>query len=71
MKNRPTAPTDKVQDLSPVIVDGAVLFHVGGIETYPARRRAREIRERIIGLAQDPNFSVDSLTLKEEPQTRG
>ncbi|HEX5033441.1 MAG TPA: mechanosensitive ion channel domain-containing protein [bacterium] len=59
----------EAKDWAPVTVDGEVLFHVGGIEAYPAQRRAGEIRDRIIALAEDPGFSPDSLLIEEGPES--
>ncbi|HKY63414.1 MAG TPA: mechanosensitive ion channel family protein [bacterium] len=56
---------DQGKDWAPVIIDGEILFHVGGIEAYPAKRRAGEIRDRIVGLAQDPGFSPEVLSIQE------
>lgn len=52
--------------VAPVIVDGRELFRVAGISLYPAEKRAAEIAERIIGLADDPAFSPEQLQLREE-----
>lgn len=56
-----------IKSSAPVVIDGNFLFKVGGIEAYPATRRADEIRKRIVELAKDPAFSVDSLEVREEP----
>ena len=39
--------------VAPVIVDGNKLFRVRGLPSYPATRRAAEIRQRIIDLADE------------------
>lgn len=56
---------------APVTIDGMVLFRVSGIKSYPAERRAREIRNRIIGLARDPAFRSDSLVAAEADEATG
>jgi small-conductance mechanosensitive channel len=53
--------------LAPVIIDGETLFSVRGITAHPAERRAREIADRIIALAQDPKFDPKSLTVAHRP----
>ena len=49
-----------------VVVDGRELFTVAGIPSYPARRRAGEIAERISAAASDPDFQVDQLRLEDQ-----
>jgi len=63
-----TAPSAGAVDparFAPVIVDGRVLFQVMGISLYPAEKRAGDIAERIVGLAENPKFSPDQLRLRE------
>jgi small-conductance mechanosensitive channel len=55
------APGDLIRS-APVTIDGEILFRVGGVESYPAERRANEVRERIISLARDPTFDPKTLT---------
>ncbi|HEX5037153.1 MAG TPA: mechanosensitive ion channel family protein [bacterium] len=50
---------------APVTIDGVVLFRVRGIRSYPAERRAKEIRNRIVELAKDPTVRSDTLTVAE------
>jgi len=50
---------------APVVVNGRVRFHVAGATAYPAERRAREIANRIEGLAKDPKFDPNTLRIKE------
>jgi len=45
-------------DTAPVVVNGKVRFHVVGVSAYPAKRRAREIAQRIEALAQDPTLGA-------------
>ena len=46
---------------APVEIDGAVLFEVRGVASYPAEVRARSVNERIVAAAADPAVPVDSL----------
>ena len=64
-KSPPVEDVEAVESSAPVIVDGFLLFRVRGFETYPAKRRAEEIRKRIIKIAQDPKVSVDALRIRE------
>lgn len=48
------------------MIDGSVLFHVAGASIYPAEKRAKEIAQRIRGLAKDPKFDPSSLQVREE-----
>ena len=45
-------------------VDGRVLFHVRGIEAYPAPQRADNIRRKIEALAADPAFRPGTLSTR-------
>lgn len=56
--------------VAPVIIDGNKLFRVRGMPSYPATRRAAEIRERIIDLANDPSFDTASLAILNEDPIR-
>lgn len=68
---QPTPVSDPTGTLvAPVIVDGNKLFRVRGLPAYPATRRASEIRQRIIALADDASFSVDLLTVSNEEPDR-
>jgi small-conductance mechanosensitive channel len=62
----PAATADEVH-AAPVVIDGTVLFHVRGVEGYPATRRAREIAARIEEAAADPAISRESLRVEESP----
>jgi small-conductance mechanosensitive channel len=46
---------------APVIVDGRVLFRVGGVATLSAEQRAAAIRSRIEAVARDRSFSPAAL----------
>jgi len=55
----------------PVEVDGRVLFNLRGMQGYPASRRAGLVKQRIVDLAKDSAFSVQSLAMEaEEHYTR-
>lgn len=56
--------------VAPVLVDGNKLFRVRGLSSYPATRRASEIRQRIIDLADDKSFDVRQLTVSNEEPNR-
>ena len=56
--------------VAPVLVDGNKLFKVRGLSSYPATRRANEIRQRIIDLANDESFDVRQLTVSNEDPER-
>jgi small-conductance mechanosensitive channel len=48
---------------APVELDGHVLFHVRGVSSFPAARRADAIRERIAGAASNPSISIEALRI--------
>ena len=48
------------ENLSPVRVDGEVLFYVRGVMSYPAEIRAATIRQRIYKAAENYSISPDS-----------
>jgi small-conductance mechanosensitive channel len=53
-------------ELADVVVDGHVILKVRGTMAFPAKRRAAEIRQRIIAIAQDESIPADAVTLKEQ-----
>src|SRR5678815_927519 len=57
--------TEVVTATAPVTLDGATIFRVRGISSYPAERRASEIAGRIKELASDRAFPVESVTVKD------
>ena len=50
---------------SPVVIDGDILFRVRGLAAFPAERRAQEIAQRVISVAEDRSLPVSSLVLVE------
>ena len=57
--------TLEVADTAPVVVNGNIRFHVIGVSSYPAKRRAHEIAQRIEALAKDAAFDVKTLRLED------
>ncbi len=55
------------QPTAPVVVDGAVLFTVRGVTSYPAERRAADIAHRITEVAADRSLPVESLVIQDTP----
>src|SRR5262245_7642365 len=56
--------TEAVNDVvpaAPVELDGALLFNVRGVSSYPAETRARAIHQRIVEVANNPAVAVDSI----------
>ncbi len=51
---------------APVIVDGKELFQVGGITSYPAKERAREVANQIKALAAKRSFDPKNLQVTKE-----
>jgi small-conductance mechanosensitive channel len=51
---------------APVDLDGALLFRVRGVSSFPAESRAARIRERLIAVASDPSVAVDSIRVVDE-----
>ena len=56
----PAASQDEIVT-APVEVDGAVLFRVRGVTSFPAEQRAAIVRDRIVAVANDPGISVESI----------
>jgi len=54
-----------VAEAAPVIIDGQQLFLLRGISSYPAHERARNVRARIIQIANDSSFDPADLKLEE------
>jgi small-conductance mechanosensitive channel len=59
------------QDVSPVKLDGEILFNVRGISSYPAKLRATTISNRIKKAALNTSVSTDSVkTIESEDKTK-
>ena len=52
---------------APVVIDGTVLFELRGATSFPAERRAAQVRSRIVELARTPSFDPGSLTVADLP----
>jgi len=52
--------------VAPVVVNGEVLFHIVGVASFPAERRAEEIVKKIEALAEDVSFNPKTLHITEE-----
>ena len=52
-------------ETAPVVIDGVSLFPVRGIQSYPAKERARLIEKRIRQVAADRAINADSIVEKE------
>lgn len=51
-------------ELAPVVVDGLLVMKVRGSASFPAARRAAEIKQRIIEAAQDERLPTDAVTIE-------
>jgi small-conductance mechanosensitive channel len=69
-QQQPPAPDPTGVSLAPVIIDGNKLFRVRGVSSYPATRRASEIRQRIIDLAHDESFDTAQLAVSHDEAGR-
>ena len=58
-----SATSPKTTHTAPVIFNGNVLTEVVGIRAYPAARRANEIAETLVAIAEDASIDPQSLTL--------
>ena len=56
-----SAEQDAVSHVSPVTVDGHVLFYIKGIKSFPSEERAALIARRIVRVASDLSIPVDSV----------
>ncbi len=61
----PAGAVTDAASVAPVVVDGAELFQVRGISSYPAERRAQLTAEHIRALAANPSISPQALTVSE------
>jgi small-conductance mechanosensitive channel len=50
---------------APVVIDGATLFRVRGVSSFPAGARARGIEDRLKAVAADRTIAPDSLHIAE------
>ena len=50
---------------APVVIDGATLFRVRGVSSFPAGARARGIEDRVKAVAADRTIAPDSLHIAE------
>ena len=63
----PPAPTEpKKYESAMVVLDGKNLFRISGVKAFPAEKRAENIVNNIVQLADDPNFDPKSLEIKED-----
>ncbi|MEI7725623.1 MAG: mechanosensitive ion channel domain-containing protein, partial [Bacteroidota bacterium] len=53
--------SEAIRNVSPVMVDGTVLFYIKGIKSFPSEERAAIIARRIVTVASNRSFPVDSL----------
>jgi len=63
----PAQMLDADVETAPVEIDGAELFRVRGVTSYPAARRAQDVADRIVRIASDPSFVPESLVIVETP----
>jgi len=59
------APAPRVNS-APVIIDGQQLFTIRGVSAFPAERRAANVREAIIELAENEDFDPKGLSIQEQ-----
>ena len=67
----PSAPANEESEnaipTAPVVIDGTKLFSVQGLPALPAENRAQRIADRIVALAEDKSFGVQTLKSVEVP----
>jgi len=56
----------EAHETAPVVIDGRVLFHLRGVSSFPAKARAKIVRERIVTLAKNPNVDENQLALEDD-----
>ena len=61
------AETARAAPTAPVVLDGRVLFELRGLTSFPAERRAAQVRARILELARTRSFDPASLTVVDLP----
>jgi len=52
-------------EVADVVIDGELVMRVRGTASFPAERRAAEIKQRIIAIARDARVPADAITIKE------
>ena len=57
------AATEGPVALAPVVVDGATLFRVRGVTSFPAESRAQMIQERVLEVARDAAVPPEAVTV--------
>jgi small-conductance mechanosensitive channel len=55
----------QVADSESVVINGKVRFSVIGISSYPAKRRASEVAERVEALAKNKEYDPETLLVEE------
>jgi small-conductance mechanosensitive channel len=65
----PGAASEIGVEMSPVRIDGAVLFSVRGVAAYTSRERAAAIAGRIIALADERTVTIESVSAFESEQS--
>ena len=58
-------PEDEVK-VATVVLDGRELFRVRGVASYPASRRAYDVRQRIKAIAGDPTIDVTDIVVEDQ-----
>jgi small-conductance mechanosensitive channel len=53
--------------MAPVVVDGITLFSVRGVSAFPAEKRAGEIADRIVAVAENRSIASNALRLDDGP----
>ncbi|MGB5834518.1 MAG: mechanosensitive ion channel family protein [Thiohalocapsa sp.] len=59
-----TTTSNEPVELAAVVVDGLLVMKVRGSDSFPAARRAAEIKQRIIEAAQDARLPTDAVTIE-------
>lgn len=60
-----TPPAAPHIETAPVVIDGVTLFRLRGVTAFPAERRAANVRNAIIELADDSRIGVDEIKIEE------
>jgi len=51
--------------VAPVVIDGETLMYLRGVTSYPAEKRAANLKDQIVALAQDETFDINRLSLAQ------